>query len=169
MLSRLVLVAMLASSPAWAEPEVPQKTRDFANKATVAGLYEVQTSQLALKYAKQQPVKTFAQQMITDHEDAAKKLKASLSAAGVAPPRDQLDVTHAAKYGKLRVFTTEAGFDSAYIDAQVEAHQDAVATFTDYAQNGPTPQVKSFAQDTLPVLQHHLSMVEELRKTVPKP
>ena len=58
--------------------------------------------------------------------------------------------------------TTEAGFDASYLSAQLDAHKDAVAVFRDYAANGPTPPLKAFAEKTLPTLEHHLTMVEEL-------
>ena len=95
--------------------------------------------------------------------------KASLAQANIEPPADSLDVGHTAKYAKLRLFTTEKGFDSAYVDAQLQAHEDAVATFKDYAANGPTTAVKAFAENTLPTLEHHLEMAKALRfKTAAK-
>jgi len=69
---------------------------------------------------------------------------------------------HQATYAKLRVFTTEAGFDASYLSAQLDAHKDAVALFRDYAANGPTPSLNAFAEKTLPTLEHHLMMVEKL-------
>ena len=158
---------MLFSSAALAA-DIPAQTTDFANKVAVATKFEIDTSQLALKYSKSQRVKDFANQMISDHQRAGQDFKAALAEANVEAPKDQLDVVHTAKYAKLRVFTTEDSFDSAYIDAQVAAHKDAVATFKDYASNGPTPAVKAFAEKTLPTLEHHLTTIEGLRSEIPK-
>jgi putative membrane protein len=154
-------LSLAAAAPAVADT-VPEATRTFIDKAAVANQYEIDTSQLALKYGKEADVKTFAQQMIDDHTKAGQELKASLAEAKIEPPKDGLDITHTAKYAKLRVFTTESGFDSAYTDEQLAAHKDAVGLFKDYSANGPEGPVKSFAQKTLPTLEHHLMMVEGL-------
>jgi putative membrane protein len=161
-------LAMVVAAPAYADT-VPAPTKDFIAKVAVANKFEIDTSQLALKYGKAPGVKTFAQKMIDDHTKAGEDFKAALAEAKIDPPADSLDITHAAKYAKLRVFTTENGFDSAYVDAQLEAHNDAVALFKDYAANGPTPQLKAFAEKTLPTLEHHLMMVQDLRGKIPRP
>jgi len=167
MFRTLALCVVLFATPAIAA-DVPAKTTDFINKAAVANRFEIDTSQLALKYAKAEDVKSFAQQMITDHTKVGDDFKASLAEANIEALRDSLDVTHSAKYAKLRVFTTEHSFDSTYLDEQVAAHEDAVAMFKDYAANGPTPALKSFAEKTLPSLEGHLKMVQDLRAKVPK-
>ncbi|MBS0270659.1 MAG: DUF4142 domain-containing protein, partial [Proteobacteria bacterium] len=50
--------------------DIPSQTKDFVNNASVGNKFEIDTSQLALKYAKSPEVKNFAQQMITDHTKA---------------------------------------------------------------------------------------------------
>lgn len=52
------------------------------------------------------------------------------------------------------------------MDEQLNAHQETVAKFQDYAANGPTPEVKAFANKLLPTLQHHLSMAKDLQEKV---
>ena len=134
----------------------------------MANKYEIDTSKLALEYAKAPEVKKFAEQMIADHGKAGEDFKAALKTAGIEPPADRLDVSHTAKYAKLRVFTTEAGFDAAYVKEQAAAHDDAVKTFKDYAANGTTPALKEFATKTLPTLEHHQMMIKEIEKSIPK-
>jgi len=152
----------LASVPALAAEKVPEATQDFIDKAAVANRFEIDTSQLALKYSKRADVESLAKQMIDDHSKIGEEFKATLTAVNITPPSDSLDLTHGAKYAKLRVFTTEKGFDGSYISEQLTAHEDAVKLFGDYAKNGPTPEVKAFAAKTLPQLEHHLAMVKEL-------
>lgn len=163
---RFLTFACLFSTAAFAT-DVPPATKIFINNVAVANKYEIDTSALALKYGKAAGVKTFAQQMIDDHKKADEDFKVSLSQANIEAPADSLDVEHTAKYAKRGLFTTENGFDSAYVAAQLKAHHDAVATFKDYAANGPTPALKSFAEKTLPVLTHHLEMVNDLHSTTP--
>lgn len=167
MRSLLIVLSLFFALPVFAD-DVPPATKTFIDKVAVANKFEIDTSQLALKYGQAADVKSFAQQMITDHTKAGQDFRAALAEAKIEPPSDSLDVTHTAKYAKLRVFTTEKGFDTAYVDEQLSAHQEAVALFKDYSANGPTPALKAFAAKTLPVLEHHLMMVESLRKQVPK-
>ncbi|WP_181335078.1 DUF4142 domain-containing protein [Hyphomicrobium methylovorum] len=148
--------------------EVPKATHDFVADVAVSNKFEIDTSELALKYGKAADVRNFAQQMITDHTAAGQKFKAALAEASIQPPADSLDVAHTAKYAKLRVFTTEAGFDASYTQEQLKAHEDAVAKFEAYATSGPTPALKTFANDLLPTLRHHLQMVKDLEPKVRK-
>jgi putative membrane protein len=135
---------------------------DFASKVAVANKFEIDTSQLALKYAKGEDVKKFAQQMIDDHTKAGQDFKAAVAAAKIKEPKDALDATHEAKYIKLRALTTENGFDASYVAEQLAAHKDAVDLFRNYSQNGEPGPLKDFATKTLPTLEHHLKMVQGL-------
>lgn len=48
--------------------------------------------------------------------------------------------------------------------AEVSAHKDAVSLFERYANGGEDPKLKDWAGKTLPDLQHHLEMAQELEK-----
>jgi putative membrane protein len=160
--SFLAMAALVLSLPALAAETAPKATQDFIDTAAVANKFEIDTSELALKYGKGEDVKKFAQEMIDDHTKIGEEFKATLTTANITPPADGLDMAHKAKYAKLRLFTTANGFDASYISEQLAAHQEAVKLFGDYAANGPTPAVKEFAAKTLPKLEHHLAMVKEL-------
>ncbi len=160
----IALIVMGLALPALAA-DIPSQTKDFISAVAVGNKFEVDTSQLALKYAKSPDVKNFAKEMITDHTKAGEEFKATLAQAKIEPPAEN-DVIHTAKYAKLRLFTTKDGFDAAYVDEQLKAHQETVAKFQDYAANGPTPEVKDFASKLLPTLQHHLSMAKDLQEKV---
>jgi len=54
-------------------------------------------------------------------------------------------------------------FDSTYDQMQKQAHQEAVALFEAYSQNGDNPDLKQWAAKTLPHLKEHLSMAEKLK------
>ncbi|HEX2840529.1 DUF4142 domain-containing protein [Hyphomicrobium sp.] len=146
--------------------DIPKKTRDFIDKATVANKFEIDTSKLAQKFGQNAEVKTFADQMIADHTKAGQDFHAALKEASIEPPSEMLDAAHMAKYVKLRVFTTERGFDSAYVDEQLGAHEQAIDLFKDYAATGPTPALKDFASKTLPTLEHHLAMIKDIDKNL---
>jgi putative membrane protein len=48
---------------------------------------------------------------------------------------------------------------------QLSAHKDAVSLFERYAKGGDDPKLKEWVGKTLPTLQHHLQMAQNLGKT----
>jgi putative membrane protein len=57
-----------------------------------------------------------------------------------------------------------AEFNEEYIDDQVEAHEDAVDLFKRYATEGENADLKAWAAKTLPALEHHYKMAQDLDK-----
>ena len=79
------------------------------------------------------------------------------AAGGVA-----LDARHAAMLNQLASIPPGPRFDATYGAMQVQAHQEAVAMFAAYAQGGSDPAMRTFAQQALPSLQHHLALAQRL-------
>jgi putative membrane protein len=48
----------------------------------------------------------------------------------------------------------------------VTAHEDTVKLFQKASADAKDPEVKAFATKTLPKLQHHLQMAQDLKKAV---
>ncbi|HEY6466706.1 MAG TPA: DUF4142 domain-containing protein, partial [Candidatus Acidoferrales bacterium] len=55
-------------------------------------------------------------------------------------------------------------FSSDFDSMQISAHKDAVSLFERYAKGGDNPKLKDWAGKTLPTLQHHLEMAQDLDK-----
>jgi putative membrane protein len=139
--------------------DTPQQ---FADKAAVANLFEIETSKLAVKTSKNKDVLAFANKMITDHTKAGTAFKAAVGkATGVTPPAEKLDAAHQAKLDDLKTKTGE-DFDKAYIDAQQDAHDEAVSLFDSYANNGDDAALKAFAAETLPTLKAHEEHIDKM-------
>jgi putative membrane protein len=137
----------------------------FANKVAAANAFEIQSSQMALEKSQNNDVKNFAQQMITDHTKAGQNFQTAAQSANVTPPPgDQTDAKHRATLTRLQS-AQGAAFDKAYINAQMQAHREAVALFSSYAKTGRTPSLKTFARQTLPTLQDHDKKIHGLSKT----
>jgi putative membrane protein len=165
---RLMMIAMTtiaAVASAALAADAPKETMDFANSVASATAFEIQSSQLAQKNAKSPELKAFADQMIADHTKAAGEFKMALQEAGITPPNETMGVMDLAKYEKLHL-TTANSFDGSYAKAQLDAHEQAVALFRGYAQNGQTAPLKAFAQKTLPTLEHHLEMIKGLNQKI---
>jgi putative membrane protein len=56
-------------------------------------------------------------------------------------------------------------FDKAYLAAQVKAHDDAVALFTEAITSLKDPGLKAFAEKALPTLKEHQAHAHKLAKT----
>jgi putative membrane protein len=57
-------------------------------------------------------------------------------------------------------------FDQAYMDEMVSDHEEDVETFQEYAESGQDPDLTSFAEQTLPVLQEHLELAQQTQKQI---
>jgi putative membrane protein len=77
-------------------------------------------------------------------------------------PKD-LDKSSQDKLDKLRD-AKASDFAGYYDPMQVSAHKDAVSLFERYSKSGDNAKLKDWAGKTLPTLQHHLEMAENLDK-----
>jgi putative membrane protein len=143
-----------------------QPITDPAAFAAVAGssnMFEIESSEIALDKATNDAVRQFAQQMVDDHTAAGEKMKAAAEADGVTPPAG-LAEKEQAELEKLQA-AEGADFDAAYVLAQVAAHDEAVALFQSFSENGQESALRGFAAETLPTLEEHRSMVDDLAGT----
>jgi putative membrane protein len=106
---------------------------------------------------------TFAGEMITDHTKTSTELKGMVSGEMKAALPASLDDSSQKKLDKLRD-TKPEDFASEYDPMQVSAHKDAVSLFERYAKGGDDPKLKDWAGKTLPTLQHHLEMAQDMNK-----
>jgi len=136
----------------------------FVAMAASANLFEIESSQLALQRSQSAKVKDFAQHMVADHNLAASKMKQALSQANIAAPPEKLGAKDQQTYDNLKA-AQGAAFDKAYIEAQYNAHVEAVSLFRSYAQDGDNPRLKALAAELLPTLQGHLDQVSKLRSS----
>ncbi|WEK52440.1 MAG: DUF4142 domain-containing protein [Candidatus Kaistia colombiensis] len=160
----LIVLAVLAAMPGIAEAAASKAAQQFVATAGHAGTYEVQAGELAVQRATSPDVKSFAQQMVTDHTKIGEALK---TAAGAMPLPAKLDVKHTKELAELKV-APAGSFDALYLKQQLDAHEKAVALLKVESSKGDDPALKSFAATNLPTLQHHLEMVQALEKTQSK-
>ncbi len=138
-------------------------TPDFVMKAAAGDMFEIQSSQLAVERTQNADVRAFAQMMITAHQGTTRALQAAIASSGqTLTPPTALPSDLQGKLDSLRA-ATPADFDRAYLDAQVEAHQNALNVMQRYAQDGDVAAIKAFAAETAPAVQQHLERVRALR------
>lgn len=157
-ITAMPVAAFLVCVPALAQEAAD--AQHFVNMATSSNMFEIQSSELALKKAQTEPAKAFAQHMIADHTKAGEEMKAAAGAAKVTVPAE-LEEKHQAKIERLTGLDGMT-FDKEYISEQVAAHEEAVALFEEYSSEGQDGPLKDFAAKTLPTLQGHLDEVQKL-------
>lgn len=148
--------------------QTSRATADYVEKAAIGNLFEIQSSALALKQADSSTVKTFAQQMITDHTNAGKALEAGVTSASQQATQipNKLDKAHEAKLNDLRKMTGRE-FDAAYLKAQLAGHQEALKLHRDYAQKGDNAVLKKTAANAADITEHHLQALQKITQASP--
>ncbi len=136
--------------------------QNFVQKASIANQFEIESSKLAMDKAQNDDVKSFAEDMVKDHERTGEKLTDLLSVSeSNLKPATNLDSKHQKLLQKLKA-TSATNFDRQYVAIQTDAHKEAVGLFSDYAQSGEDRALKNFAKGTLPTLRDHLQHVQNL-------
>ena len=166
-----VLVGASASAltftPAQAQPgrgAPTLATPDFITAAAQTDEFERQEGRLAASRARNPHIKAFGQMMVRDHAKTTAGLKRAIRMDHMPPPPPP--ALTGDQQGKLDMLRSMRGrdFDRTYIDQQVEAHRMALGVMQAYANGGPGDRpIRKAAAETVPVVQHHLMMAEQLK------
>lgn len=153
-----------AAQPTEGEEKKKDFDAEFAAKAASGGLLEVELGKvLAAKGATSQG-REFGQQMVTDHTKANDELKAIAAKHNITLPTS-LGEDHQKVYKEV---TEEKGaaMDKKYLKEMVDDHQEDVKEFTEASVKASDADLKAFATKTLPILQHHLEMAQQMSAAV---
>jgi len=134
--------------------------QDFATKAAAGGMMEVDLGQLAASKATSNDVKDFGNRMVSDHGKAGDELKSLASQKGLTLP-----ATPSAEETKTSTDLSKkngAAFDKAYMSDMVKDHEKDAKEFEKASKNVKDPDLKSWATQTLTVVQDHLKMAKEI-------
>jgi putative membrane protein len=134
--------------------------RAFVAKAAQGGLMEVAAGKLAAQRGLDQAVKEFGQKMVTDHASANDQLKSLADSKQILLP-SSLSPEEDAALGKLEGLNG-TDFDKAYLQMMVKDHVEDISEFEKEVKKGQDAEVKSFAENTLPTLRHHLMLANRL-------
>jgi putative membrane protein len=138
----------------------------FLKKAAEGNMTEVELGKLAEEKGSNPAVKEFGKHMVEDHTKANEELTATASKVNAEVPTDlpRSGKKNRDKLAKL----SGPDFHKAYAKLMVNDHKEDVQSFTDEARLGRQPDVKNFAAKTLPTLQEHEKMAEDMQATVKK-
>jgi putative membrane protein len=136
----------------------------FASKAAAGGQAEVELAVMARQKASTDAVKQLADKIETDHKQANTELMSIVSAKGwktSATPSGE----HMALKSRLEKLDG-AAFDRGYLDAMQKDHEKDIKAFQKQATSGTDPELKAFAEKTLPHLKAHLKMTMDAKRTM---
>jgi putative membrane protein len=160
---RFGMAFVLAGAFAFAQTPSNADKRFMINAAR-ADMTEAHEGQLAQSQGMSDQVKTFGATLDKDHAQNFQQLEILASKTGVSLPTG-IDTAKIATIKQLERLKGQA-FDRAFARDEVTTHKEAIAMFKREAEHGSDPDVKAFAQQTLPALEKHLSMAEDAEKSV---
>ena len=155
----LTTVAMMAPV-AWGQ----STDQTFVRDAASGGMAEVQLGKLAQQNGSNSAVKDFGKRMEQDHSKADQGLKKAASESNITVPSN-LDKSDQDTYDRLAKLNGEQ-FDKAYAEEMVKDHEKDIFAFKKEASDGKDPEIKQFASQTLPTLEDHLKMAQQMQSSV---
>ncbi|HEY3402952.1 MAG TPA: DUF4142 domain-containing protein [Ohtaekwangia sp.] len=138
----------------------------FAIDAADDGMLEVELGKLAQTKAVSTEVKNLAAVMVTEHTKANDELKNLATQKNISIPATLSDKSQR-KYDDLNGKSGK-DFDEAYAKAMVDDHEDAVDLFKKEADKGNDPELKAWAAQKVPTLEHHLQMAKQAKDVADK-
>ena len=132
------------------DPNGAQVDTTFVQKAAEANTREIREANLELGSGDAR-ARTFARTMIRDHTKAENQLAAIARQLG---DREQLRAGAGAAVPPGRLD------GRAYLRHEIPVHQQAIALYQEESAHGRDDTLRRYAAQTLPVLQHHLTMAE---------
>ncbi|MBV9879435.1 MAG: DUF4142 domain-containing protein [Gemmatirosa sp.] len=142
-----------------------------ANIMSMIGLSnaaEIAAGKTAQDKATDADVKAFAKQMVADHQAMQKSGDSLATAKGVAPqPPPQADQKRQSGDQMLQTLGSTpkgADFDKAYVDGQVQAHQQVLNELQGYSSTAPDPDLKAMIDRAIPQVQQHLDKAQQLQQ-----
>jgi len=153
-----VIMAMIGITQYGHAANLDPQSENFVKKAAECSMRVVDVGRMAAKKASNEEVRKFGQQMVDDHSKVNTDLKNLATKEGIALPENVKENADQSRLDKL----SGADFDHAFMNWAIQDHETAIKEFENESMNGKDEQIKTFATNTLPHLQHHLQMARDL-------
>jgi len=140
---------------------------NFIKEAVKGGQTEVKLGQLAADKSQNAEIKRFGERLVKDHSAANDELTRIAQIKGVDLAKD-MDRAGTAATKDVDKFSNKTGadFDKAYIKHMVSDHKKDISKFEKESTQSNDPDLKAFAQKTLPTLREHLRMAEDIARSL---
>ncbi|HEY6124519.1 MAG TPA: DUF4142 domain-containing protein [Steroidobacteraceae bacterium] len=129
----------------------------FVRQATESGRKEIDSARDALPQLQRPELKRIAGMLVSDHGGANARLTKIADAKGW--PLPATESTDSPPSG-----TASGDFDAKWTAEMIAGHEKSVALYRAQAQGGEDKDVRKYARDTLPTIEHHLAELRRLQK-----
>lgn len=153
--------AAVSSSDSAIDTAPVTDAQTYLAKAGAGDKFEIDSSRAILKTTKNAEIENFAKMMISAHTESTEKVKKAAMAAGIKAPEPTLTPEMQQKLDAIKAAKGEDA-DKLYIEDQKEGHQAALALHKSYGAGGDTPQLKVVADNIVPVVRDHITMLNKL-------
>lgn len=155
-----LLAGMLAAVPfAWSQE---QDVSSFLQQAAEGNVAETELAEVAQERAASEDVKMLSRRIQSDHELANERLE-SIAEEKDADLPDEPSEQHQQLNERLSELEGEK-FDRQYLQTMIEEHKKTIQQFEQQAKTAQDPQVRQYAEQTLPALRSHLEEAQLIQK-----
>lgn len=134
--------------------------RNFVSSAAEANLAEIETAKMVEQKATDPAVKDFASRMLTDHTQASQSLASLAEMSGIKLPTDPSATERGHKSQVQNLSGSK--LEDAYLRDELQGHKQVISSFENEIEHGQDSAVKDYAAQTLPTLEDHIRIAEDL-------
>jgi putative membrane protein len=160
----LTTSASAAQTPAASAPNASLGPADtyFVTQTSLGTPFQVDSGRLAEAKGTTQAIRSYAELMVTSHITVNNALLGILKSKAPVPPPTLLKAAYATMVSTLQHETGQT-LDADYVRGQVNYQRANTALYEYEIVNGTDPDLKTFAQETLPKIQDHLARALKLQ------
>ena len=168
-LSAAIAAVSLLSGAAIAQGAKPTDPQ-IAHIAYTAGVIDIAAAKQALGKTSNKEVKTFAQDMVRDHQAVNKQALALVKKLKVTPQDNETSRSLSKSAGEERAKLARlkgAAFDKAYAENEVAYHKNVNSALeTTLIPNANNPELKNLLQTGLKIFQGHEQHAEQVASSL---
>jgi len=135
----------------------PLDDLSFVRQAAERGHQEMDAARDALPRLKKPELKRIAEMLVTDHSEANDQLARIAGEKGWSLPSARPAAAPAAG-------TASGDFDARWTAEMIAGHERSLALYRAQAQVGEDKELRKFARETLPTIEHHLAELRSVQK-----
>jgi putative membrane protein len=149
----------MAQPGAMSDPQIVAQVSNANGK-------EIATGRIAQEKARNADVKSFAADMVKDHQAMQGGLDSLVTSANITPQASQPDTLQQAlddATKKLQDQAAGADFDRAYMDMMVSDHEATLNLLNQAASSAQNAELRTLIQGAIPKVQGHLDRARQIR------
>lgn len=144
----LITAALILATLQASAPSADGLMDDFVVQATRLNLFQISSSELAVRKGSQDETRTLAEEISNVHKNAQRHLADAASAQGVKVPAS-MDEESGQKLAALNEASVH-DFDAAYMSTQISSYAAIGRLYLGMIKAGEPGRLRSFAEKTYP-------------------